>query len=680
MYTCLRTTVAAEDDGYPLSNVDDAIFLLSPSAFTAEMRMFAFCCAWIVQFCLFVEQHPHADAKAWLMEQGDPQRRRAVREQAADIAAKCDRALARPASVHSRRSRATIPDAVLAELHAYRFKMAHRLLFVWDDARSLALRSEDNVSLFVHSRRAWRDLACLPSSVTNPVLFIVTDTSGHLANFAPSLRLLPSARETTVPDATLDLLPTFCAVDKSNVGIASGDEACIRWGAGRVPEFDHRVLFSKGRAGFGAMLQVGAVKELIVLMMKRLLSLDALVFSAVDENLQPDVSLAMLSTRITLHLMPSSRSTADLVGSNLGTAIRVTDDREAIHVIYPSEPVMAEASSRLMRDPSVLSYSLAHLQHLLLSGLVDAGKTGELLTQLILLRAFDCAVGARKTSDDFMQHQFVLLKDVLDALDPPASADAAAFFTQRGFIAYISLSHFMPVAYRPTLATVAAAAGRGAGIMCKEGQPGIDLALPLVLAPVDGSQLAGLVQGDSMSYVSVQVRNKQQRQPQDQEHTAATTDMRHSDCFADPPSGRPYLSVYVRPVDDGDGAPRPYTITDNGDPLHFSIVLPCLTTIHLIESDPVLRSLLSRLLHVRPDPLLLVPSEQWALMRSMLPGYYDDNAVILRKRLVGGAPCKGTTLKGHPCSKTSSAVCQGGFCHHHCAFLKRHQACTAPHA
>lgn len=70
-----------------------------------------------------------------------------------------------------------------------------------------------------------------------------------------------------------------------------------------------------------------------------------------------------------------------------------TDDRVWQNTLYPSEPVLAcAASQRLHERPHHLRNALESLQAEVASGLIDVGKSGELVSRLILLVAKDLYV------------------------------------------------------------------------------------------------------------------------------------------------------------------------------------------------------------------------------------------------------------------------------------------------
>ena len=58
--------------------------------------------------------------------------------------------------------------------------------------------------------------------------------------------------------------------------------------------------------------------------------------------------LAVLASRLQLTLNPYSRLCVEMVAENLATLVRAIEGCGSVEVAYPSEPILAEASARLI--------------------------------------------------------------------------------------------------------------------------------------------------------------------------------------------------------------------------------------------------------------------------------------------------------------------------------------------
>ncbi len=64
-------------------------------------------------------------------------------------------------------------------------------------------------------------------------------------------------------------------------------------------------------------------------------------------------ALAIVSCRVVLNVSPVSSMAAQLVGGYSAVCMDVSDDKEAVTVMYPSEPVLVEAAAQLLYNTSI---------------------------------------------------------------------------------------------------------------------------------------------------------------------------------------------------------------------------------------------------------------------------------------------------------------------------------------
>lgn len=107
-------------------------------------------------------------------------------------------------------------------------------------------------------------------------------------------------------------------------------------------------------------------------------------------------TLAVLGQQFCLALKLVSREATDLPQMSVAEHPRIcadaTEDKTWLTTLYPSEPILACASSRLLHHNWKLFYYLISLRYRIASGLIDMDKRGELVSRLILLLAKDLCV------------------------------------------------------------------------------------------------------------------------------------------------------------------------------------------------------------------------------------------------------------------------------------------------
>lgn len=58
--------------------------------------------------------------------------------------------------------------------------------------------------------------------------------------------------------------------------------------------------------------------------------------------------LAVLASRLQLAVNPYSKICIEMIAKNLATCVRVVEGSDSVEIMYPSEPILAEASARLL--------------------------------------------------------------------------------------------------------------------------------------------------------------------------------------------------------------------------------------------------------------------------------------------------------------------------------------------
>ena len=58
--------------------------------------------------------------------------------------------------------------------------------------------------------------------------------------------------------------------------------------------------------------------------------------------------LAVLASRLQLAVNPYSKICIEMIAKNLATCVRLVGGSDSVEIMYPSEPILAEASARLL--------------------------------------------------------------------------------------------------------------------------------------------------------------------------------------------------------------------------------------------------------------------------------------------------------------------------------------------
>ena len=105
-------------------------------------------------------------------------------------------------------------------------------------------------------------------------------------------------------------------------------------------------------------------------------------------NLKANDVLAILAARVQLSINPFSAICVKMLCDNLATCLRVADNRDSIEIAYPSEPILAEASARLLNKFNNWSFFI-HVLRKSLNSSVLVGDKQNAGVQMVLLMAWD---------------------------------------------------------------------------------------------------------------------------------------------------------------------------------------------------------------------------------------------------------------------------------------------------
>ncbi|TCD66424.1 hypothetical protein EIP91_001360 [Steccherinum ochraceum] len=255
--------------------------------------------------------------------------------------------------------------------------------------------------------------------------------------------------------------------------------------------------------------------------------------SGSPDGTQPLDELAALAVRVIIEFEQTRRDTFPSVEDRLvqgsgRLVLSVPQHREYMRTGYGSEPIIAEAAARIMREPikpdglfKDASYWARVINNTLASGTFNKGPNGELAMRLLLTCAYDEAVKMENTSyDPIIQcDRPVKLINFLIALLGPLNAEkvlnslpsnqhrlspqARLSLRERFQDAKVRFTHFMR-AGSPEIVkdqSMWPALVRGFAYQCCDGQKDIDIIIPILL---DGDEV---LDASTVSPLVFQIKN-----------------------------------------------------------------------------------------------------------------------------------------------------------------------------
>uniref|UniRef100_A0A1D1XK08 Cytochrome c-type biogenesis protein CycH n=1 Tax=Anthurium amnicola TaxID=1678845 RepID=A0A1D1XK08_9ARAE len=426
-----------------------------------------------------------------------------------------------------------------------------KILFIFDEARYLTTTKniKDGRSHFYYLRHA---LKYLPRY--SGIFAIFTDTISRISNFAPKSEFDPSLR---ISEAGEKLFPPFYILD--TIDIYAKDPQT----PGEAE--DPACLFRRGRPLWGSLFE--AQSHNMALTSDRIIDLarDKIIGGTNFTSWKKDKNrktfsaaetLSILGPRLCIDVSPWTLLSSQLISSHMWLCLHVSEERDRITTSLPSEPILAEAASRIINDPSVdVSELLNVLASTFREGVVLGGYRGELVARFLLLRAWDVACNKRITSTTLtVSNQYSLsmtlgdfLKTLLVAetykeLAPYLEDEKDSAYIQSTLCnALIRFTHFIKVTYTPSRQELLQFFIRGAAVLCKECEKGADIIIPIFMGKADTS-----LDADRISYVLIQVKNLQNDAWDDAYPSSATSALSPARIGIEDLPHMPFLSIYMQ--------------------------------------------------------------------------------------------------------------------------------------
>jgi hypothetical protein len=386
------------------------------------------------------------------------------------------------------------------------------------------------------------------------IFAIFTDTISRISNFAPKSELDPSLR---ISEAGEKLFPPFYILDTIDIYAKNPQTP-------REAE-DPAFMFRWGRPLWGSLLE--AQSHNMALTSDRIIDLarDKIIGGTNFTSWKQDKSrktfsaaetLSILGPRLCIDVSPWTSLSSQLVSNHMWLCLHVSEQRDRIATSLPSEPILAEAASRIMNDPSVdVSELLNVLASTFKEGVVLGGYRGELVARFLLLRAWDVACDKRIQSTtltvnnqyslsmplgDFLKS--LLASEAYEKLAPHLEDEKDSTYMQSTLCnALIKFTHFVKVTYTPSRQELLQFFIRGAAILCKECEKGADIIIPIFMGKVGTS-----LDADRISYVLIQVKNLQNDAWDDAYPSSATSALSPARIGIEDLPHMPFLSIYMQ--------------------------------------------------------------------------------------------------------------------------------------
>ena len=411
-----------------------------------------------------------------------------------------------------------------------------RALLFWDEVSILTrYTTTDNLSYYHCLRQVLRDFADFDANSPG--------NHGLLAVFADTIAQLDGLSEPSTKDSSLRVVqglrlwPPYTAIESVDVGFTPEDSNPRTLGE----VCSDRRLLKYGRPLISSwILGGGEITALLNTLKAKLLG--GLNFEKWAAMGSPDAvtALAVLGPRVCVDVAPQSTLSATLVASHMRVCLGVSLEKDTIYTSYISEPALAEASASITRDPRTgIDSLLPPVIDVVRQGAVEGGFRGELTARILLTLAWDSVTSkSARSSTPIAVRQFLTTLGGETAVNCTVGQTPEA--TRATMLdAFIMFTHFVRVSYVPSRVHLLSFLKRGAAILCKRGQKGIDLIIPALLGN-------GTIAPGSISAIVVQIRNYQSLKNTDRKYKTAAVKVHPVYAGIEGWDDMPFLSLYLQ--------------------------------------------------------------------------------------------------------------------------------------
>jgi hypothetical protein len=215
--------------------------------------------------------------------------------------------------------------------------------------------------------------------------------------------------------------------------------------------------------------------------------------------------LSIVLSRLATAISCLSPTSAELVAEHMVHLLASDILREQMFASHLAEPRLAMAAAYAWNTAGELERNLLPaLQRALISGVVSAGDRGEIVAQVVLLKAFDAVcIAEQKNPGDC-----VPLVSVLEQLLPMDSkVDVREAIPFSLLDARVACGQFVQLVHHLSLDTNCRLAERHCGAFFKDRQPGIDAVVPII-APVSAMVAIQIKNRDEQKQASTKIRER----------------------------------------------------------------------------------------------------------------------------------------------------------------------------
>jgi hypothetical protein len=292
---------------------------------------------------------------------------------------------------------------------------------------------------------------------------IFTDTLSTLINFAPHRSAETATSARGAPSSSGDhLLPPFCDVLNIDTNVkGDGSQALETYGRPLWKRYAEELgkvepLTDKVYTGLRDFARLKLLKT------KR----QNAQLHTLSVNQKRVASLACLACRASIFVSPGRRLAGELVGGHMAVCCHVYEEREAMIIGYPSEPILADASAAVLKTNSLTGWktALPELQRAIETAEVDTGKVGEVVQRIIFLLAIDLA---NRTKDGK-----VTALTFLETLVGKGRLPNKLYNILQEI--FVDFNHFVQLSMVADKSKCVECIQRKAAVACKAGQKGID--------------------------------------------------------------------------------------------------------------------------------------------------------------------------------------------------------------
>jgi hypothetical protein len=284
---------------------------------------------------------------------------------------------------------------------------------------------------------------------------------------------------------------------------------------------NHVRLFKMGRPFWGACLIQGGntvVDSILKIAKSKIVggtTFDNWLTKVNNESsLNENEAISILGSRLAINICPYSQVSHNLVSDFLALCLWISKDRRALASKMCSEPILSHASAivydRMNQQAQMKALDI--LAQSMKKGIVEAGYRGELVSRVLFILAWDSIWRSIKPlAGEINITRKVKVKTYLQHLLSESVMDSLKDWTFLDDDFWVFFTHFITLNYTPGKAAILSCMKRGAAIICRQNEWGIDLIIPMIRKSTIHSETT-LLNDEDVSFILVSVNNYREGQ------------------------------------------------------------------------------------------------------------------------------------------------------------------------